>query len=77
MKNIPISIIKDIKSKLNKCWNLKIIGADLNKPESLPNAITDPLNVIAPIIEPRANSTLFATGIDRLLFLTIQRANGS
>ena len=37
---------------------------DLNKPESFPNAITDPLNVIAPIIEPRANSTLFATGID-------------
>ena len=57
--------------------NLKIIGADLNKPESFPNAITEPLNVIAPIIEPRANSTLFATGIDRFLALTIPRANGS
>ena len=48
---------------MTRCWPWNTIGAPLIRPESLPNAITDPEKVIAPMNVPRKSSSLLPVGI--------------
>ena len=55
-------------ARLSQCWPLKVTGAPwktriLYLAESLPQAITEPLKVIAPIAAPRISSSRLPLGI--------------
>src|ERR1700674_2431213 len=68
MKMTPKPSMARASSRLIMCWPRYTTGAPLNKrnwylPESLPNAITEPENVIAPTNVPINNSTRLPTGI--------------
>ena len=45
-------------NKFNRCCPLKIIVFEINFPDNFPKATRDAVNVIAPIKDPKNNSTL-------------------
>ena len=60
---MPKPIIAMAMARLTKCWPGNTTGAPLMRPDSLPNAITDPEKVIAPMNVPRKSSSLLPVGI--------------
>ena len=68
MKTMPSAIVARPSTRFNLCWPANCTGAPWNSrnlylPESLPNAITEPLKVIAPIAAPRNSSSRLPSGI--------------
>ncbi|MNW05583.1 hypothetical protein D3C71_2018470 [compost metagenome] len=58
----PSPSVNRPSARLSQCWPANCTGAPWNRrnlclPESLPNAITEPLNVMAPIAAPRNSSS--------------------
>ena len=59
-------------TRFSLCWPGKVTGAPWNRrnlylPLSLPNAITEPLNVIAPMAAPRKSSSRLPVGMGKPL----------
>ena len=64
MKNqMPKPIIAMPIARLRQCWPANTTGALRMRPDSLPNAITEPENVIAPMNVPMKSSSLLPVGI--------------
>ena len=57
-KIIPKMIISIKISKFKRCCPLKIIVLVINFPDNFPKATRDAVKVIAPINDPKNNSTL-------------------
>ena len=55
---MPKPIIAMPIARLTKCWPPKVTGALRMRPDSLPKAITDPENVMAPMKVPMNSSSL-------------------
>ncbi|MNV87937.1 hypothetical protein D3C71_1820990 [compost metagenome] len=58
----PRPSISRPSARLSQCWPVNCTGAPWNRrnlylPDSLPNAITEPLKVMAPIAAPRNSSS--------------------
>ena len=81
MKTMPSAIVNRPSSRLSLCCPANCTGAPWNRrnlylPESLPNAITEPLNVTAPMAAPRKSSRRLPSGIGSP-FGTMPNACGS
>ena len=64
MKNqMPKPTIATPIARFSSCWPGNTTGALRILPDSLPNAITDPENVIAPMNVPMKSSSLLPAGI--------------
>ena len=68
MNTAPRPSVSKPSTRLTMCCPAKTTGAPWNKrnlklPDNLPNAITEPLKVIAPMAAPRNNSNRLPTGI--------------
>ena len=50
-------------ARFTRCWPLNTTGAPLRRPDSLPKAITEPENVIAPMNVPMKSSSLLPVGM--------------
>ena len=59
----PKPIMAIASARLDLCWPGNTTGALRMRPDSLPNAITEPKNVIAPMNVPMKSSSLFPVGI--------------
>ena len=59
----PKAIIAMPIARFSRCWPAKTTGALLMRPDSLPNAITEPENVIAPMNVPMKSSSLLPIGM--------------
>ena len=64
MKNqMPNPSIAMPIARLTRCWPGNTTGALRMRPDSLPNAITDPENVSAPMNVPMKSSSLLPAGM--------------
>ncbi len=64
MKNpMPKPSIASASARFSTCWPANTTGALRMRPDSLPNAITEPENVIAPMNVPMKSSSLLPVGI--------------
>ncbi len=78
---IPRPTVTKPNTRLSRCCPAKLTGAPWNKrnlylPESLPNAMTEPLKVIAPMAAPKKSSNRLPAGIG-LPCAAIPNAQGS
>ena len=68
MNTRPSPTVAKPNTKLSLCWPANCTGAPWNRrnlylPESLPNAMTEPLKVMAPMAAPKNNSSRLPAGI--------------
>ena len=59
----PKTTIAIASARFSMCWPANTTGALRMRPDSLPNAITEPENVIAPMNVPMKSSSLLPVGI--------------